>query len=351
MPAFTILFAGMVLITENKQIFAGKVFNIPLIKWFGHHSYGLFLWQYPVIYIFQKLEFLKFFENEIGYYAAMISVILLLTVWIDNVSKWFNSLISWSDFFKAVQSYYVKVVTPVASLVILAGGIAFCMAPADKQRDVNDLQARLEANALSQASANDKNKDVNLSEIKDPQGMVNIVAVGDSVMLGAAPALRNDFAGIYIDAKVSRYVGAGLDIFRGINNEGRLGDVVIVGLGTNGPITGYYESETKALIDYLGNRKIYWINNYAPGISWIDENNAYLEKLAKEHPNIIIIDWASIAAKHRDWLGDDGIHPNDIGIKEYSKFVHEKIKSDMLSKSSNDSNRINHKRVTASADI
>ena len=192
---------------------------------------------------------------------------------------------------------------------------------------------------------------MNLSEIKDPQGMVNIVAVGDSVMLGAAPALRNDFAGIYIDAKVSRYVGAGLDIFRGINNEGRLGDVVIVGLGTNGPITGYYESETKALIDYLGNRKIYWINNYAPGISWIDENNAYLEKLAKEHPNIIIIDWASIAAKHRDWLGDDGIHPNDIGIKEYSKFVHEKIKSDMLSKSSNDSNRINHKRVTASADI
>ena len=351
MPAFTILFAGMVLITENKKIFAGKVFNLPLIKWFGHHSYGLFLWQYPVIYIFQKLEFLKFFENEIGYYAAMISVILLLTVWIDNVSKWFNSLISWSDFFKAVQSYYVKVVTPVASLVILAGGIAFCMAPADKQRDVSDLQARLEANALSQASANDKNKDVNLSEIKDPQGMVNIVAVGDSVMLGAAPALRNDFAGIYIDAKVSRYVGAGLDIFRGINNEGRLGDVVIVGLGTNGPITGYYESETKALIDYLGNRKIYWINNYAPGISWIDENNAYLEKLAKEHPNIIIIDWASIAAKHRDWLGDDGIHPNDIGIKEYSKFVHEKIKSDMLSKSSNDSNRINHKRVTASADI
>ena len=88
------------------------------------------------------------------------------------------------------------------------------MAPADKQRDMNDLQARLEANALSQASANEKNKEVNLADVKDPQEMVNIVAVGDSVMLGAAPALRNDFAGIYIDAKVSRYVGAGLDILK-----------------------------------------------------------------------------------------------------------------------------------------
>lgn len=352
MPVFTILFAIMVLFVEKKYMTIGKAFDMPLLKWLGHHSYGLFLWQYPVIYIFQKLELLNFFGNEIGYYTAMTAVIFLLTIWIDTVTKWFNSLISWSEFFKAIQSYYVKVVTPVASLVILAGGIAFCMAPADKQRDMNDLQARLEANALSQASANEKNKEVNLADVKDPQEMVNIVAVGDSVMLGAAPALRNDFAGIYIDAKVSRYVGAGLDIFKGINNEGRLGDVVIVGLGTNGPITGYYEEETKALVEYLGDRKIYWINNYAPGISWIDENNAYLEKLAKDHPNIVIIDWASLAAKHRDWLGDDGIHPNDLGVKEYSKFVHDQIKADMLSKSSKDRNgRTIQKRVSASADI
>ena len=352
MPIFTLLFALMVLVAENKHMMIGKALDMPLLKWLGHHSYGLFLWQYPVIYIFQKLELLNFFGNEIGYYAAMTAVIFLLTIWIDNVTKWFNSLISWSEFFKAIQSYYVKIVTPVASLVILAGGIAFCMAPADKQRDMNDLQARLEANALSQASANEKNKEVNLADVKDPQEMINIVAVGDSVMLGAAPALRNDFAGIYIDAKVSRYVGAGLDIFKGINKEGRLGDVVIVGLGTNGPITGYYEEETKALVDYLGDRKIYWINNYAPGISWIDENNAYLEKLAKEHPNIVIIDWASLAAKHRDWLGDDGIHPNDLGVKEYSKFVHDQIKADMLSKSSKDrNNRTIQKRVSASADI
>ena len=106
------------------------------------------------------------------------------------------------------------------------------------------------------------------------------------------------------------------------------------------------------MVEYLGDRKIYWINNYAPGISWIDENNAYLEKLAKDHPNIVIIDWASLAAKHRDWLGDDGIHPNDLGVKEYSKFVHDQIKADMLSKSSKDRNgRTIQKRVSASADI
>ena len=64
---------------------------------------------------FQKLELLNFFGNEIGYYTAMTAVIFLLTIWIDTVTKWFNSLISWSEFFKAIQSYYVKVMTPVAS--------------------------------------------------------------------------------------------------------------------------------------------------------------------------------------------------------------------------------------------
>ena len=84
-------------------------------------------------------------------------------------------------------------------------------------------------------------------------------------------------------------------------------------------------------MQYLGsNRQIFWINNYAPGIQWIEANNAYLTKLAKEHPNVHIIDWASLASKHRDWLGDDGIHPNDTGVKEYSKFIHDEVKKVLL---------------------
>lgn len=55
------------------------------------------------------------------------------------------------------------------------------------------------------------------------------------------------------------------------------------------------EDETKALVQYLGsNRQIFWINNYAPGIQWIEANNTYLTKLAKEHPNVHTIDLACI---------------------------------------------------------
>ena len=50
-----------------------------------------------------------------------------------------------------------------------------------------------------------------------------------------------------------------------------------------------------------------------------------------------------MAAKHRDWLGDDGIHPNDTGVKEYSKFIHDEMKKELL-KIEADSKSKKHKK-------
>ena len=71
-------------------------------------------------------------------------------------------------------------------------------------------------------------------------------------MLGSAMALRDVLPDCYIDAKVSRYVGAGLDVARQMNQMGVLGNTVVVSLGTNGPLDGQYEEETRGLLDYLG---------------------------------------------------------------------------------------------------
>ena len=307
----------------------GKIVDMPLLSWFGKHSYGLFLWQYPMIYLFEHMGFMDYFASPIACYLVLVAVIIGLTLWSEAVTNWCVCQDSFRAIVDVIRSYYVKVVSVVGTVCIVLGVYAFATSPAEKQQDVTELQTRLAKNAESQAAENAKV--IDLSTVSDPQDMVHMAAIGDSVMLGSAHALRKDFAGIQIDAKVSRYVGAGLGIAKQMDAKQQLGNAVLIGLGTNGPITGYYEDETKALVQYLGsNRQIFWINNYAPGIQWIEANNAYLTKLAKEHPNVHIIDWASLASKHRDWLGDDGIHPNDIGVKEYSKFIHDEVKKVLL---------------------
>ena len=329
MVAFTCLFGFMVWLVERPNTPLGKLIDVPLLAWFGKHSYGLFLWQYPMIYLFEHMGFMEYFASPIAYYIVLVSAIIGLTLWSEAVTNWCVRQHSVRAIVDVVRSYYVKVVSIVGAICIVLGMYAFATASEEKQQDVTELQVRLAKNAESQAVENAKV--IDLSTVSDPQDMVHMAAIGDSVMLGSAHALRKDFAGIQIDAKVSRYVGAGLGIAKQMDAKQQLGNAVLIGLGTNGPITGYYEDETKALVQYLGsNRQIFWINNYAPGIQWIEANNTYLTKLAKEHPNVHIIDWASLAAKHRDWLGDDGIHPNDTGVKEYSKFIHDEVKKVLL---------------------
>jgi hypothetical protein len=329
MVAFTCLFGFMVWLVERPNTPLGKLVDVPLLAWFGKHSYGLFLWQYPMIYLFEHMGFMEYFASPIAYYIVLVSAIIGLTLWSEAVTNWCVRQHSVRAIVDVVRSYYVKVVSIVGAICIVLGIYAFATASEEKQQDVTELQVRLAKNAESQAAENAKV--IDLSTVSDPQDMVHMAAIGDSVMLGSAHALRKDFAGIQIDAKVSRYVGAGLGIAKQMDAKQQLGNAVLIGLGTNGPITGYYEDETKALVQYLGsNRQIFWVNNYAPGIQWIEANNTYLTKLAKEHPNVHIIDWASLAAKHRDWLGDDGIHPNDTGVKEYSKFIHDEVKKVLL---------------------
>src|SRR5690606_23884161 len=64
-----------------------------------------------------------------------------------------------------------------------------------------------------------------------------ITAIGDSVMLAAAPELQAAFPGIAIDAAVSRSMYAAPGILQSLESSGQLRDVVLLGLGTNGPVS------------------------------------------------------------------------------------------------------------------
>ena len=64
-----------------------------------------------------------------------------------------------------------------------------------------------------------------------------VTAVGDSVMIDAEGDLQQDIPGIQVNAAVSRQWSDGEGILQGLKVGGQLGAVVVVALGTNGPIT------------------------------------------------------------------------------------------------------------------
>ena len=145
----------------------------------------------------------------------------------------------------------------------------------------------------------------------------SVMAIGDSVMLASAPELAQALPGIYINAKVSRAMIAGISIIDDLARSGRLRRVVIVGLGTNGPVTSDQISQLRKAV---GDRWLVLVNTFVPR-SWEHEVNSTLALAARRYPNVLLANWYAAIQPHQGLLWSDDIHPQPVGGKLYAKVL------------------------------
>jgi hypothetical protein len=132
-----------------------------------------------------------------------------------------------------------------------------------------------------------------------------VTAVGDSVMLDYQDPLQAAIPGIDVDAAVSRQWSDGEFILQTLKSDGQLGADVVVALGTNGPITDSDFDDMMAILG--GASRVVFVNVHVDR-PWQDPNNAVLANGAARYPNVVIADWATLAAQNPQWFGPDGTH-------------------------------------------
>ena len=327
----TVIFCLLLALTADSQLLIGELLESPVFRWIGKRSYGIFLWQYPVIFLFQHMGWTEFFL----YPLAELCCIVVLTIWSDDVS---DCITKQRLPFREQKLVFIRgllfLTITVTGLVFMGYGCTGIAASAEhKASDQGELQARLEKNAEEPARQNAAVSEKAAEQPSQPADAVKVdlngaVCIGDSVMLGASGDLGQVLPNAYIDAEVSRYVGGGLEAAQAMEEQGRLGNLVVIALGTNGPIAGAerYEVQTRQLLEYLGpNRHIFWVNVYCPELKWQNTNNQYINKIAAEHSNVKVVDWYSLISQHPEWLVEDGIHPNNEGTAQYAKLIHDRM--------------------------
>lgn len=327
MLAMTVLFGLLLWLVTATNL--GEKLENPVCEFFGKYSYGIFLWQYPVIYIFGHMPWGKF----PGSAFVQLVVITLLSVW---SSKFTDALLkkefSFSQLdFKDYKKLAFSGCAVLSIFLMCFGSWAFVSSYGKENTLKAELEAQLKANAAKLAAENAAaEKAAREQEINLAKGQVDlrgVVCIGDSVMLGASSALRKELPGCYIDAAVSRYVGEGVRVAEQLKANGKLGQVVLIHLGTNGPIAGYaqYEKLTNKLLEILGpDRDIFWVNFYCPDTTWQDTNNAYLSNtICGYHPNVHLVNWYELVHDKPQLLVGDRIHPSSEGIKRYGELVRE----------------------------
>ena len=124
-------------------------------------------------------------------------------------------------------------------------------------------------------------------------------------MLDYQDPLKSSIPGINVNASVSRQWSDGESLLQALKTEGQLGADVIVGLGTNGPIT---DSDFDNMMSILGGASRVVFVNVHVDRPWQDPNNAVLANGATRYPNVVVADWATLAAQNPQWFGEDGTH-------------------------------------------
>ena len=145
-----------------------------------------------------------------------------------------------------------------------------------------------------------------------------ILAIGDSVMLGAAEDLAAE--GITVDAKVSRQMVDEIPNVQALRAQRLLGDAVIVHLGTNGPIS--QETLDSFFAELRDVRRVVVLLVSAPGKPWIEPNNQLLARLPRRYPNVKVVNWPDFATRcPGDCIYGDGIHLKPDGQRRYTEVI------------------------------
>lgn len=156
------------------------------------------------------------------------------------------------------------------------------------------------------------------SEAQVNQAGKGITAIGDSVILDAAPFLQDLLPGIVVDGKVGRQMSQAQEVVDKLRANGKLGSRVIINLGTNGSFNS--KQLRQLLVSLEDIQQIVLVNTRVPR-KWEGTVNSLLKKVAAEFPNTTVVDWHAATEGKNAYFYDDGVHLRREGAKFYASLV------------------------------
>ena len=307
-------------VTHPRSRLGKFVIGTPVLVWIGKRSYGLYLYHWVIFQAYRKSAGVLLTVEE---FIALMAITIVVTEasyqFIETPIRNGKAREAWSAWRSRSSRMWGPLPIVAATLAVVP---LFSIASMVGARVIeDDVALNLDDNEDSVVTIPSTSVPVNTTipaaTTTVPAERIDVLAVGDSVMLGSARKLTAQ--GLVVNAEKNRQVLEALQVFNYYKSINRLGENVVIHLGTNGTTN---EATFDRVMGPLSDvDRVLVLTVRVPGREYQNINNAIINALPLKYPNVTILDWLDHSKEQKDWFASDGIHPNKVGQDNYVAFI------------------------------
>ena len=306
-------------VTHPRSRLGKYVIGTPVLVWIGKRSYGLYLYHWVIFQAYRKSAgVLLTLEEFIALMAITVVVTEASYQFIETPIRNGKAREAWRSWRSRSTRMWGPLPIVAATMAIVPLFSIVSMAGARVIED--DVASNLDDNqdsvvTIPSSVPVDTTNPVATTTV--PAERIDVLAVGDSVMLGSARKLTAQ--GLVVNAEKNRQVLEALQVFNYYKSINRLGENVVIHLGTNGTTN---EATFDRVMGPLGDvDRVLVLTVRVPGREYQNINNAIINALPLKYPNVTVLDWLEHSKTQKDWFASDGVHPNAVGQDNYVAFI------------------------------
>ena len=311
----------------------------PLLVWLGRRSYGFYLFHWPVFQFYRR-----FAGEGLTPYEFVVLVLFAIALtelsyrYIETpvrqgvISRWWKEFRQPAFGAQLVRRQRRIVLTALVSLLPVFGVVSLATARVQLDEIAQNLSDN-EGNTVDLLSGGQTVGGGELAAATTIVGQVvtgtttldgqviDVLAIGDSVMLGAANVLTQ--RGVTVDALKSRPYRQALEIANFMKSVNRLGSVVVIHLGTNNTVDE--KTLDEIMVPLRDVPLVLFVTVHVPSEVRQNTNNRRINELPARYENVKVLDWYAIATAHPEYLYSDKIHIRPEGQKVYADLMMQAI--------------------------